>query len=190
VVLENKEKDGVIELPIYRRVAATMVRVRGLKEFLGASGSIDDDYTIVFATSDKDLQLDGEEGTMSRANNYPAVYKQAGGFRYVEINKREYYEAPKQEDIEKTDYFRVLSHNGGTPVSVSIYYKDQLVSGTPVTQTDDGSPILVKSDLLNVIEIIFSKGVGQNVNLSVRIKEASWNGVIEIEKDFSNGDGW
>lgn len=185
IELANTDTKGITDLPIHRRVAAVMVRVRGLKEYLRAPDSSDDDFAVVFGAQYRTLNLNGEPAGHTRAAGYPVPYKETGGFRIAPVDDREYYEAPRQVSGDKTDFFRVFSSDEGTPVSVSIYYKDQLVAGTTFTRASDGSLLQVKNDLLNVIEIILGKS-----SLVIRVKEASWNSVVEVEKDFGNGDGW
>lgn len=185
IEIPNTGTDKIVDLPIYRRVAATMVRVRGLKEHLATLDSSDDDYSIVLETQYETIRFDGALTTSTKANSIPVAHKQTGGFRISVIDGREYYESPKQLSSNKTDYFQLLSSDKGTPVSVNIYYKGQLVPETPVIVDSYGNPLQVKNDQLNVIEIYFGKS-----SITIRIKEASWNGVVEIEKDFGPGDDW
>ena len=81
---------------------------------------------------------------------------------------------------DKTDYVRTISTLDGSGVSVSVYYQDQLVPGTPVIAYPDGSPLLVGNDRLNVIEISFQP----DAEVIVKIKDAQWDGIVHIEKDF------
>jgi|GEM_PF-4018929 len=183
IEIPNTGTDKVVDLPIYRKVAATMIRVRGLKEHLATLDSSDDDYTIILETQYKTIRFDGALTT--KANPISVAHKQTGGFRIAEIDGREYFESPKQVSSVKTDFFQLLSSDTGTPVSINIYYKGQLVPETPVTVDSFGNPLQVKNDQLNVIEIYFGKS-----NITIRVKEAAWNGVVEIEKDFGPGDDW
>lgn len=179
IEVENVDHEGIIELPARRKVAAVMVRVSGLKEHIDAPEAEDDDFRVVLSTQYNKLNFLGEPGKPQGAGNYPVPYKLEGLSRTV--FGKEYHEFPGQTSPDKTDYIRTISTDEGSPVSVAIYYKDQLVSGTPVTLDQQGQPILVRNDILNVILIEFSKGGGP---VDVTIKDARWNGVVYIEKDF------
>ena len=177
--IDNVPVEDVLELPITRKVAAVTVRVKQLREYLGALDAPEDDFTIVLGTQYNYLNFLGESGLATRADSYPVNYKLTGGFRTA--FEKEYFEAPKQVSPEKTDFVRTISTSEGSPVSVSIYYKGQLVPGTPVTHYDANTPITVKNNMLNVILISF----GKEGQVSVRINEAQWNSYVEIEKDFT-----
>jgi len=179
LAIDNVPVNDVLELPISRKVAAVTVRVKQLREHVGALDAPEDDFTIVLGTPYNYLNFLGESGLNTRADSYPVNYKLTGGFRTA--FEKEYFEAPEQVSAEKTDFVRTISTDDGSPVSVSIYYKGQLVPGTPVTHYTDNTPITVKNNRLNVILITF----GKEGQVYVRINEAKWNSYVEIDKDFT-----
>ena len=182
---QNVDYNGIIDLPIRRKTAAVMVRVKGMRDYLKAYDAADDDFRVVLSTKYNRMDFNGNCSAVRADNDYPVSYELTGLSRTM--YEKEYFEFPGQLSHDKTDYIRTISTDEGSAVSVYIYHKDRLITENPITQHADGTPILVKNDLLHVILIEFGQGgEGDYGKITIRVKEASWNDVVPIEKEFGN----
>jgi hypothetical protein len=168
--------EGVVELPIMRKVSGVYIEASGLKDYIIKQMNIaePEDSKITMLIHDEYNEMD--------FRGYPLFNTKVGGEVHYQARgsydaKSDYiYKAPVQ--INDSPNFYLV---GGTPypgfqTDVRIFYDEQELPISPISTPD----MRLIDGVLNVFRLHF----GTDNEVSVDVKRTGWDGQTEIDKGW------
>lgn len=177
--IPNNPSAEVTELPVKRIVAGVVIRVKGMRESLNQPNAPCEDFHVVLGGLYNSVDFYGTPSyrKATRRVTEPVKHKFTGDFHHCD--GADYFEVPVQTDPDtKTDFTRVLSTDEGSPVSVGLYYRGNMITELPISTDRDGEPLNIRNRVLNVITIDLTG------RITVKIEQTAWGSRVEIEKEY------